>query len=442
VQNTTTCPRLAIASLLALALACLAACGDHFPRCRGFQCKQPRSATPTYYKDIAPIVTAQCAGCHKHGGIGGFSLLDPSKATQMGQSMAAATKARVMPPMPVNNDGSCNTFKNARWLSGDEIKLIQRWANAGAPLGDPADAPSRAPDTASELTGQVVTFDIGVDYTPHPAVNEMDDYHCFIVDPGITTDTFITGFDIQPGDTRVAHHAALFALPDAKAEADAAALDAAQDGPGYTCFGAPGLNTVSLLGAWAPGGSATLFPAGTGIPYGGGRKLVLQMHYNVPATGGPFTDRSTVKFQVSDAPGLTRAIFVPVGGRQISLPPGLEHVEATGAVPLPLVALRLNLSSIQGFRAWGVFPHMHTAGRTMRAVATTPGMADQCLTDVDRWDFHWQQLWWLDEPIDIGAESTLNVTCGFDTRTRTKTTVFGEGTDDEMCFDALYLTTY
>jgi len=419
-----------------LTLACLAGCGGGAEDPQG----TPTTTGPTYYKDIAPLVNEQCAGCHQEGGIGKFSLLDAATAAQMADSMAAATKARTMPPMPVNNDGSCNTYKNARWLSDEEIALIQRWASAGAPLGDAADAPTSAPELP-KLTGEVAAFDLGVDYTPHPADDKADDYRCFLVDPGLATDAFITGFDIQPGDARLVHHVALFALPDADVEAGAAALDAAEDGPGYTCFGSPGV-AASLLVAWTPGAGATLFPAGTGIHYGGGRKLVAQMHYYVPATGGPFTDRSAIKLQISSDPGLKPAIFFPIGTNQISLPPGDAHAEATAEVPLSAVAQHFNLPSFKGLRLWGAYPHMHTAGRTLRFSATAPGEASLCLTDVDRWNFHWQGLWWNDTPIDISAESTISLACEYDTRGRTQTTVSGEGTDDEMCTSGFYVTMY
>ncbi|TKC97918.1 hypothetical protein [Polyangium fumosum] len=425
----------AIPSLLTL--ACFAGCGDTTEDPRG----TPITTGPTYYKDIAPLVAEQCAGCHQEGRIGQFSLLDASMAAQMAQAMAAATKARTMPPMPVNNDGSCNTYKNARWLSDEEISLFERWASAGAPLGDVADAPPPPVDDKPKMTGEVAGFDLGVDYTPHPADDQPDDYRCFIVDPGLATDAFITGYDIQPGDARVVHHVALFALPNAEIEAGAAALDAAEEGPGYTCFGGPGV-PASVLGAWAPGTGATLFPAGTGIRYVGGRKLVVQMHYNVPATGGPFTDRSTMKLQISKDPGLTPARFQPILTTQMSLPPGNAHVEATAEVPLSALAQKLNLPPFEGFRLWGMLPHMHLAGRTLRSEATAPGGASQCLMDVDRWDFHWQDVWWNETPIDISVESTIRLRCGYDTRGRVQPTVYGEGTNDEMCLGVLYVTMY
>jgi len=398
---------------------------------------QTSAAEPTYYKDIAPLVNAECAACHQPGGIGKFSLANAAVAAKMAPAMAAATKARTMPPMPVNNDGSCNTFENARWLSDEQIALFQRWAKAGAPLGDPADAPPPTEGDGPELFGELVEFDLGVDYTPHPSGAEPDDYRCFVVDPGVGAEAFITGYDIQPGDARIVHHVLLFMLQDDQAEADALALDANDEGAGYSCFGGAGVD-ASIVGIWAPGSGATVFPAGTGLRYAAGRKLIIQMHYNVPATGGPFTDRSKMKFQLSKDPGLQPAFFLPTGTADISLPPGQAHTEANGDMPLSVLAQQW-LPEFKGIRSWGVLPHMHTAGRTLRSAAKTQG-TEQCLVDVDRWNFHWQNLWWNETPLDLGADSTISTTCAYDTRGRTGMTTFGEGTGDEMCVNILYAT--
>lgn len=396
---------------------------------------------PTYYKDIAPLVNAECASCHQEGAIGGFSLTDADVAAEMAPAIAAAVKARTMPPMPVNNDGSCNTFKNARWLSDEQIALFESWSQAGAPLGDPADAPPPPAHQVPTLSGDIVEFDIGVDYTPKPSDDKPDDYRCFIIDPGIDADAFMTGYDIQPGDRQVVHHVVLFSLADANAEAEADAMDAAEDGPGYTCFGGSGVKGSSIIAAWAPGSGATFLPEGTGIHYGAGRKLVLQMHYNVPAMGGPFTDRSKVKLALAKDPALTPAFLLPTGAFELALPPGQERTEAKGEIPLAWFAQQFNLPNFNGLRVFGALPHMHLAGRTLRSFAKSSA-GEQCLTDVDRWDFHWQDLWWNETPQEVSADSSIGITCAYDTRGRTETTVFGEGTGDEMCINVLYATAY
>ena len=43
-----------------------------------------RAATPTYNRDIAPILWKQCAGCHRPGEIGPFSLLTYRDAAKPG----------------------------------------------------------------------------------------------------------------------------------------------------------------------------------------------------------------------------------------------------------------------------------------------------------------------------------------------------------------------
>ncbi|UQA60592.1 hypothetical protein [Polyangium aurulentum] len=430
-------PHLAMSSLVAL--GCIVGCGSSGD---SGSSDGPSSSTeePTYYKDIAPLVNKECTSCHHDGGIAPFSLSDAATAAKMAGAMAAATQSRTMPPMPVNNDESCNTYKNARWLSDEEIALFERWSKAGAPLGDPKDAPLPPVDETPKLTGELESFDMGVDYTPQPPPGELDEYRCFIVDPGITEDTFITGYDIQPGDPRVVHHVSLFYLNDAQADADAEALDAADPGPGYRCFGAAGVQSSVLYGVWVPGSGATILPEGTGIFHGAGRKIALQVHYNVPLMGGPFTDRSKVTYQVAKDPTLTRAYLMPVGSFQFSLPPKDDKANVTADVPLDQLGWFISgVDASGGIRIWGAMPHMHVIGRTQRTTLKQQG-AEECVTDVDRWNFHWQDMWWYETPIDVAPGSTLSISCDFDTRGRTTPTTWGEGTNDEMCTNILYAT--
>ncbi|WP_437740009.1 hypothetical protein WME73_30985 [Sorangium sp. So ce302] len=428
-----------IAMLTLFALLGGAGCGGEDVSGRDVPTPSPVGGNePTYYEDIAPLVNRECAGCHRVGGIGRFSLSDPTVAQQMAGAAAAATEARRMPPMPVSNDGTCNTYKNAHWLSDEEIDLFRRWSAAGAPLGDRAAAPPPE-DNTLKLTGELAQLDIGVDYTPQPHPGELDDYHCFMVDPGIHADTFITGYDIQPGESRVVHHVALFELADGEAEAEAAALDAAEAGPGYTCFGGVGVDRVELLAIWVPGAGANAFPEGTGIRYAAGRKLVVQMHYNVPPGGGPFVDRSKIQLQLSGDAALTTGFYIDIAAEDISLPPGQQLVEVKRELALSAMHPSFADPAFKGLRIWGALPHMHYIGQTQRTVAKVDGV-DVCFTDVDRWNFHWQNLWWYEAPLELKGADILSITCGFDTRSRTETTKYGEGSNDEMCFNLLYAT--
>src|ERR1041384_1389824 len=91
--------------------------------------------TPTWSDDVAPLVAENCASCHVDHGIAPFPLTDYADAAQWAEAMAEDVKIRKMPPFPPRNCADCNTFRDARWLSSEQIATIVAWADAGAPEG-------------------------------------------------------------------------------------------------------------------------------------------------------------------------------------------------------------------------------------------------------------------------------------------------------------------
>ena len=102
-----------------------------------------------------------------------------------------------------------------------------------------------------------LTVGMGTSYTPDPS--KEDHYRCFVLDPGLDHDAFVVGFEIRPGEPRIVHHLTLFALDSAEDERAAAALDAADPGPGYECFGDTRVPSRWLVGS-GPGGGAIAMP--------------------------------------------------------------------------------------------------------------------------------------------------------------------------------------
>lgn len=419
-------------ALPAFAVA-LVACGSSDPgpagpRDAGAAGSADAGARLTWFDDVAPIAYSECSGCHREGGIAPFSMFDTAAVVASAPLMKQHTATRTMPPMPANNDGSCQTYSNARWLTQAQIDTIGTWVDQGRVLGDPSHEPARPPAPAG-LTGSTITLDIGTSYMPHAqASSPDDDYHCFVVDPGMASMQYMTGYQVMPGDARVVHHLIVYAVPDAAAEAQVDANDAAEAGPGYTCFGGPGLTRTTPIALWAPGGGATVFPTDTGIALEPGHRVVVQIHYNL--LGGSFPDRTSVLVQL--APTVARpAGFIPILDLGIRLPPGMPHVEHSATIMSP----RLGSGTI-----WGWAPHMHTLGTTMRVELASGG---ECVGDVDRWDFHWQSLWWYSTPIAVTPallSGGVRITCGYDTTSRSDTVTWGESTTDEMCIAYFYVS--
>ena len=97
------------------------------------------AATPTFNKDVLPILQKHCQECHRPGEVAPMSLLNYAEARPWAKAMKAAVVTQKMPPWFA--DPKYGHFANDRRLSPEEIATISTWADNGAPEGDPKDAP-------------------------------------------------------------------------------------------------------------------------------------------------------------------------------------------------------------------------------------------------------------------------------------------------------------
>jgi hypothetical protein len=102
-----------------------------------------RAQDVTFNRDVAPLLDARCAACHHPGGVAPFSLLTYEDVRQRATLVADVTARRYMPPWKA--DPAHGPYVGQEPLTDAEIDLLQRWATAGAPEGDPAARPSRLP---------------------------------------------------------------------------------------------------------------------------------------------------------------------------------------------------------------------------------------------------------------------------------------------------------
>src|SRR5438128_5074755 len=78
-------------------------------------CAAGGDAAPTYNKDIAPILYANCATCHRPGEVAPFSLLTYQDTAKRAKLIADVTSAHVMPPWKA--EPGYGDFKDARRLT-------------------------------------------------------------------------------------------------------------------------------------------------------------------------------------------------------------------------------------------------------------------------------------------------------------------------------------
>ena len=114
----------------------------------------------TFHKDIAPILQRSCQNCHRPGQVAPMSLLTYEEARPWARSMKARTairdKAGAMPPWYIEKNIGIQHYKNDPSLSDEEVAKIAKWADTGAPRGNPADAPKPIvfPDGAAWHAGE------------------------------------------------------------------------------------------------------------------------------------------------------------------------------------------------------------------------------------------------------------------------------------------------
>src|SRR5882724_5374845 len=106
-------------------------------------------ATPapdvTFSKNIAPVLQRSCQECHHTGGVAPMALVSYEDVRPWAKSIKMRTAVRsqrgAMPPFFVEKNIGIQKFKHDPSLSEDEIAMVAKWVDAGAPRGNPADMP-------------------------------------------------------------------------------------------------------------------------------------------------------------------------------------------------------------------------------------------------------------------------------------------------------------
>src|SRR5262245_15288592 len=100
---------------------------------------QAPAETVTFAKHVAPILQRSCQNCHRPDGVAPMSLVTYEEVRPWARAIKTRTsigpKAGVMPPWYVEKNIGIQQFHNDPSLSDDEIALIGKWADAGAPRG-------------------------------------------------------------------------------------------------------------------------------------------------------------------------------------------------------------------------------------------------------------------------------------------------------------------
>jgi hypothetical protein len=307
-----------------------------------------------------------------------------------------------------------------------------------------------------------------------------DDYRCFLLDPHLTQDRFLTGTFVKPHNAAVVHHVILFRVdPDQVTAAEQ--LDAQDPGEGWTCFGDSGLpngnelDDAPWLGAWAPGSRESVDARGYGVPLPAGSRIVMQVHYNLLAGDGP--DRSAALLRLARPSAHLTSLETMLLPAPVELPCRPGHTDN------PLCDRTASIADVtRRFGAVGqtdnwlnilcgeqrdtevttctrtvrepttiraVAGHMHLLGRAIK-IQVDPGTPRaRTILNIPVWDFDDQAARAI-KPVALRPGETVRVTCRHVQWLRDRLPAFhgqpdryvvwGQGTTDEMCLGILAVT--
>src|SRR4051812_26437762 len=98
------------------------------------------ATTPTFSKDVAPIVFNNCATCHRAGEVAPMTLTSYDDVRPWAKVIKNKVVSREMPPWGADPAHSLK-MRNDRSLTPAQIDTIVAWVDGGAPKGNDADLP-------------------------------------------------------------------------------------------------------------------------------------------------------------------------------------------------------------------------------------------------------------------------------------------------------------
>jgi mono/diheme cytochrome c family protein len=372
-------------------------------------------STPTFARDVAPILYRHCAICHHPGEVAPFPLLTYQDAAKRAKLIATVTASRYM--LPWQPEPGYGHFQGERRLRDADISTLRRWAEAGAPLGDPAQIP---PAPHYPEGWQLGTPDMTV-RMPKPfavAADGPDQYMCFDIPLHLIADKYVRALEFRPEARSVVHHA-LFLL-------DAGHIGR-QLGESYSCFGTPGFLPSGALGGWTPGMQPARMPDGLQRILRKGSDLVMQIHYH--PTGKPETDQSTLGLYFTDKPPTKWVADIALGSHQIDIPAGERAYKVRDHFTTPV-----------DVEAVGIIPHAHYICKEIDGWAILPDGRKQWLIRIRDWNFNWQEQYRYATPVKLPADTRLEMEFTYDNSDANphnpnhpaRRVVWGPDTTDEM----------
>lgn len=367
-------------------------------------------APVTYHNRVSRIVQNHCVECHRPGENGPFTLTSYDDVKENLGTIKRVVRRGTMPPWFA--DAKVGHWANDRSLSPADKADLLAWIDAGAPPGDPDDAPAEIRFTQGWRIGKPDAVYQSPRTLKIPATGAME-YQKVAIQTHLPEDKWVTAIDIRPSSPAVVHHVLVFVVypPDHPRLVEQPRYKDGLDG---------------YFAGLVPGQGHAVYPLGIAKFLPKNALLIFQIHYT--PNGEATEDRPKIGMVFSDRPPKhelsTRGVF----NTKFRIPPGAANHEVTASHLFKFPARLLSFN-----------PHSHVRGKAYRYELIYPDGRAETVLDIPRYDFNWQLEYHLREPLDVPEGARLKVTAWYDNSDRnpanpdpTKEVRFGDQTWDEM----------
>jgi len=402
------------------------------PKLRG-ETENLGPVTPTFNRDVAPILYKNCTRCHGGGEIAfRVPLTKYEDARLRAVRIRKMVASRTMPPWPVDSARSLR-FRNDARLSQKDVDTILAWADAGAPKGT-GTAPSPPANAWARFQGRDPDFTVELTGDMHIPAEGAFPYTTVFVKVPFPDDHWIAAAQTKPTNPSVVHHMALteVSVPEGMTPQQAERT-AAQLGIPTSAFIQPAVVTPThpprpdMLSIYTPGSGLETYPEGSAKLLKGGKNYYVIFNIHYQTTGKPETDRSKIALWFAPKPPARQLYRVNGAGETIIAngkelladSPGVK-AEGThvGIPPIPPFAASYELVGISAYvepvTIYQFHPHAHYRGNDFTYSVVYPDGHEQTLLCVPRFDHRWQLAYELETPLRLPAGSKLIVTAHYD----------------------------
>src|ERR1041384_66907 len=394
-------------------------------------------AKPTFAKDIARIFQEKCEECHRKGTAAPMSLVSYQEVRPWAKAIRERVITRNMPPWHLDKTVGIQHFQNDRSLTDEQINLIVKWVDSGAPMGDTKDLPT--PKQWPEDQGWVLAKQYGQpdlvlkseDYTM-PA-QAQDAWFRPVTDVPLTEARWVRAVEMRPGTVkgrRIMHHVLAGLIQEEPAARPARASGDSDSSDNSNAGGAgPG-----LLMEWAIGKAYDVYRPNCGKLLLPGSRISWELHLH--AVGEEIRDHAELA-----------VYFYPKG----EVPKYRTRLTLFGATantgsrldkpPNSIVVTQGYHVLAQPARLENFQPHMHLRGKAMAIEAILPNGMAQTLSYVDKFNFNWMNnyIYTQDAAPVLPKGTIIHVTAWHDNTTSNKNNPdpdqwvgWGDRTVDEM----------